>query len=336
MPQEIAQSIYQITYERYKKSVDDRISSLVKNAEPKSLYDPVNYILSGGGKRIRPMMVMLCCEIAGGDPSSAIDAGAALEILHNFTLVHDDIMDNASTRRGNETVHKKWNVNTAILAGDNLIAMAYKSLLKTNSANIKRIVEVFTEGVIEVCEGQSYDKDFELTQNVSSDEYLLMIKKKTAKLLETSAVIGALIGNAKEKEIEELCYFALDLGMAFQIQDDLLDITADEKDLGKKIGGDLIEGKKTFLLLNALENTSDPEENKLLKTIVSNKGIHSDEDIQIKKIKDIYEKNGILENAKKEIENYTKDAGLRISRFNDSNAKNMLLWFSEMLMNRIH
>lgn len=330
------QDIFQNTYDDYKKRVDERIISLVKNAEPKSLYDPVNYILSGGGKRIRPLMLMLCCEIAGGDPSAAVDAGAAIEILHNFTLVHDDIMDNASTRRGNETVHMKWNVNTAILAGDNLIAMAYKSLLKTESANIKKIVEEFTEGVIEVCEGQSYDKDFEITETVSSDEYLLMIRKKTAKLLETSAVIGALIGNADKNTKDELCNFAIDLGMAFQIQDDLLDITADEKDLGKKIGGDLIEGKKTFLLLNALENTSDKNELETLRAIINNSGIQKDTDEQIKKIKTIYEKNGILENAKKEIEKYTKDAEIRLSIFKDSQAKNMLLWFSKMLMNRIN
>ncbi len=332
----MSQNIYQTTYNKYKQSIDDCISALVKNSEPKSLYDPVNYILSGGGKRIRPLMVMLCCQISGGDSDAAINAGAAIEVLHNFTLVHDDIMDNALTRRGNETIHKKWNVNTAILAGDNLIAIAYKSLLKTESANIKKIVEVFTEGVIEVCEGQSYDKDFEERENVSSEEYLLMIRKKTAKLLETSAVMGALIGNADDRSIGELRNFALDLGMAFQIQDDMLDIIADEKELGKKIGGDLIEGKKTFLLLNAFEHTTDPTETELLKSIVNEKGIHKNEDETINKIRSIYEKNGIIENAKKEIENYTNDARQRLEYFKDSEAKKMLFWFSEMLLNRLH
>jgi len=320
-------------YDAYKKKIDDRINSLVVLNEPKSLYDPVNYILSGGGKRIRPAMLLFACEAVGGNIENAIDAGAAIEVLHNFTLVHDDIMDNADTRRGNETVHKKWNTNTAILAGDNLIAIAYKSLLKTKSNRLDQIIKEFTEGVIEVCEGQSYDKDFELMDNVTIDNYLMMIQKKTAKLIEVSAVIGAIIGGGTNEQIESMRNFSINAGLAFQIQDDMLDIIADEKEFGKKIGGDLIEGKKTYLLLKALETVKDINEKAVLGNIVKNSGIKENQEEEIKRIQKIYYDNGVIDSAKKAVENYTEKAENFLNKFSQEH-KDLLTGFSRMLLER--
>lgn len=244
--------------EQFLKEETER-SSYAKDKYPHSLYDPVNYIMSGGGKRIRPLMTMIACETFGGSAEDALDAAVAMEILHNFTLVHDDIMDNADTRRGRDTVHKKWDVNSAILVGDELIGLSYRSLLKTESVRIAEVVRAFTDGVIEVCEGQALDKEFETNDNVSLNDYLLMIRKKTAELLKTSAVVGAIIGNANSHEMESINSYSENLGLAFQIQDDLLDVTAVESEFGKKIGGDILERKKTYLYVKSLEILSGDE-----------------------------------------------------------------------------
>ena len=213
---------------------------------PYTLFDPLNYIMSGGGKRVRPILVLLSCEAFGGNMDNAIDAAIAVEILHNFTLVHDDIMDNASTRRGKETIHKKWDVNAAILVGDELIGLSYRSLLRSKTSNITGVLKAFTDGVIEVCEGQALDKEFELSADVSIDDYKIMIRKKTAELLRTSSVMGAIIGNADKTGIDSISSYSENIGLAFQIQDDLLDVIADEGEFGKKIGGDILERKKPF------------------------------------------------------------------------------------------
>jgi len=320
-------------YNEYKRKTDEKINSLVELKEPKSLYDPVNYILSGGGKRIRPVILLFACEAVGGNIEDALDAGAAIEVLHNFTLVHDDIMDNADTRRGSETVHKKWNVNTAILAGDNLIAIAYKSLLRTKALGIEKIVKEFTEGVVEVCEGQSYDKDFEIENDVTIDKYLMMIQKKTAKLIEVSAVMGAIIGGGSEEQINNIRNFAVYSGLAFQIQDDLLDIIADEKESGKKIGDDLIEGKKTYLLLKSLELVNKKEDRERIEAIVKNSGIKENQEEEIQKIKKIYQDYGIIDAAKKEVEKFTSMADEYIKDFKPEH-RELLTGFSKMLLGR--
>ena len=240
-------------YERYKDLVNTRLESFIEKKSPSGIYDPLKYILAGGGKRIRPVLLMLCCEAAEGKPADALHAALAVETLHNFTLIHDDIMDNANTRRGKETVHRKWDRDTAILSGDALLGLAYESLLKTKSLKIGEIAKVFNNGIIEVCEGQSFDKEFELKTTVSLKEYIMMINKKTSQLLVCCAKIGVLIGNGKKSLLNAMENYALNIGLAFQIQDDLLDIFADEKKFGKNIGGDLREGKKTYLLLKALE-----------------------------------------------------------------------------------
>ncbi|MBP9192657.1 MAG: polyprenyl synthetase family protein [Ignavibacteria bacterium] len=321
-------------YSDYKVKVDALITSSVSKDNPATLYEPIKYILSNGGKRIRPMMIIFACEICGGKMEDALNASVAIEMLHNFTLVHDDIMDNADTRRGNETIHKKWNDNVAILTGDHLIGLAYSYLIKTDSKNLKGIVDTFTEGIIEVCEGQSYDKEYEDKSAVTIDEYLMMISKKTAKMLETSAIVGALLGNGTPEQIGNIRNYASNIGLAFQIQDDLLDITADETEFGKKIGGDLVEGKKTYLLLKAMELVSEEKDKLKIMEVVNKEIIKHDVEERILTIKRIYEDYGIIESAQERIRHYTELADKYLNTFPDSEYKERLKWFSEMLMGR--
>ena len=325
-------NLFENKYIRYKKIIDERLDVFIEKSTPKYLYEPLKYILAGGGKRIRPMLLIFSCEAAGGNFEQALDAAIAIETLHNFTLIHDDIMDNADTRRGKETIHKKWNRDVAILAGDALLGLSYKSLLKTESPRIKAISEAFTEAVIEVCEGQSYDKEFELRKEVTIDDYLMMINKKTSQLLMCSAKIGGLIGDGNADYINAVTKYAENLGLAFQVQDDLLDITGDEKKFGKKIGGDLREGKKTFLLLRALDSVTKGNDRQLLDSIIKNKG--TDSDAEVMKIKEIYKNHGILDFAAETIEKYTNKADKFINTLKDSGEKETLRWFSKMLMGR--
>lgn len=297
---------------------------------PFSLYDPLNYIMQGGGKRIRPLVLFFSCEAFGGNVEHALDAAVAIEILHNFTLVHDDIMDNADTRRGKETIHKKWDVNAAILVGDELIGLSYRSLLRTKSTRIDEIVQAFTDGVIEVCEGQALDKEYESSDDVTLDDYVIMIRKKTAELLRISAVMGAIIANAKSDEIETISNYSKYLGLAFQVQDDLLDVVADEHEFGKKIGGDILEKKKTYLYLKSLELSHKTGREKL-QNIYKN-GLPGEN--KIKEIIGIYKSCGVLESAKAEIKKYTDIANSYLSRIKSSGAKFKLEKFSEMLLNR--
>lgn len=319
-------------YGFYKNLVEDKLLTITKKISPAGIYEPMRYILDCGGKRIRPMLLILSCEAVGGKAENALDAAVAIEILHNFTLVHDDIMDNADTRRGRETIHKKWDRDTAILAGDGLIGYAYKSLLQTNSPRIQDIAKSFTEAIIEVCEGQSYDKEFETRRKVRPDEYIMMIDKKTSELLKCCAEIGAMIGGGTEDEIASLKLYALNIGLAFQIQDDLLDITADEKEFGKKIGGDLREGKKTFLLLKAIETAKDEKDKELLHFVIENKGVKTDE--QVLQIKELYERLGVISAAAEKVEEFTASANAHLNKIENSDAKLMLKWFSDMLLNR--
>ncbi|MBK9332609.1 MAG: polyprenyl synthetase family protein [Ignavibacteria bacterium] len=320
-------------YLNFKKKIDEILFNLIDKKTPVTLYEPLKYLLSSGGKRIRPMMVMFACEASGEDPDKSVNAAVAMELLHNFTLVHDDIMDNADTRRGYQTIHKKWNENVAILTGDHLIGLAYKYLFKTDTLRIKDTADEFTGGIIEVCEGQSFDKEFEERDNVSLDEYMMMINKKTAKMLEISAAIGALTGNAGKELLNNLKNFALNTGLAFQIQDDLLDIIADESELGKKIGGDILERKKTFLLIKAAETVSDEADRKLIMEIINRPELNITDEIIIQ-VKDIYIKHGITEAAKSEIEKFTNKADEYLSNISNKISGDRLKWFSAMLMER--
>ena len=304
----------------------------MKEAAPRSLYEPLKYVLAGGGKRIRPVLLMLSCEAVGGNARKALHAGAAIEILHNFTLVHDDIMDNASSRRGRKTVHTKWDTNVAILVGDELLALAYRELLLTKSDNIQSIAKIFTDGVVEVCEGQAYDKEFETRSGVTVNDYLLMIEKKTAKMVSAAAEIGALIGNGSPQGIRALRQYGHHVGLAFQIQDDLLDIMANEEEFGKKIGGDLVEGKKTFLLLEAM-GTARGNNKALLKELVANKGCSAD---RIPEYRTIYVETGAAASARRRIEREINRSKQELHRLPSTRAQAVLEWFADMLLHRTY
>ena len=321
---------FKLRYLSLKKMIDQYLAGCLRAEEPRSLYKPMMYVLEAGGKRVRPILLMLACEVVGGKAQDAAHAGAAIEILHNFTLVHDDIMDNAGSRRGRRTVHTKWDTNVAILTGDALLALAYRILLRTDSARLKEISRTFTEGVLEVCEGQAYDKEFESRRRVSLEDYLLMIQKKTGRMVTASTEIGALIGNATDTELDALRQFGELIGRAFQIQDDLLDIVGDEKKFGKMIGGDVQEGKKTFLLLEALRRSRGKERD-LLTEVITNRGVPKS---KVPRIRAIYQSTGAVDAARKRIENDIDEAKRQLRRLRSSEATSMLHWFSDMLLNR--
>jgi len=317
-------------YSQEKLKIEKKLFRLLEGKSPKSLYEPCDYILKSSGKRLRAILVLFSAKACELDFKDVYNACLAVEILHNFTLVHDDIMDNAEKRRGLPTLHIKYDLSTAILAGDNLIAIAYESLLKDCNGNSKKVLQTFTRGIVEVCEGQSLDKEFENRSNVTLREYLLMIQKKTAALAEMCCKLGAEISNGKKDDIKNLSAYGKNLGMAFQIQDDLLDITADEKELGKKIGGDLLEGKKTFLFLSALDKAKGKEKQKLLD-VIKNKGVREEE---IDYYKNLYLNLGVIDKAKEEILKYSNKALASANKIQNAEAKYLFNWLIESLINR--
>ncbi|MGK9475870.1 polyprenyl synthetase family protein [Melioribacter sp. OK-6-Me] len=321
---------YEYLYARLLSKIEKRIDNLFIDKKPLSLYEPCKYALESGGKRLRPILLLFSVKAAGGNFNEAYNAALAVEILHNFTLVHDDIMDNSPIRRGRPSLYKKFDSNTAILAGDNLIAIAFKLLLKDCKYNTTQIIETFTQGIIDVCEGQSLDKEFETRKEVSLMEYRFMIQKKTAALLSACTSIGGLIAKADDSAMRILKNYGKNLGMAFQIQDDLLDIIADEKKFGKKVGSDLIEGKKTFLFLKALEKARGGDKKKLLN-VIKNCGIESSE---IESYTQIYEKYGVLDDAKTEINKYIKLALKGLNGLPDKEGSEMLYLLANSLINR--
>ncbi len=317
-------------YETERKKVDLKLRNLLKGRNPFSLYVPASYILESSGKRLRPILVLLSAKVAGGKYNQVFNAALAVEMLHNFTLIHDDIMDKAELRRGRETLHKKYDLNTAIIAGDSLLSVAYEYLLKDCNGNAKKALAAFTQGLVEVCEGQSLDTDFETREKVTIDEYITMIKKKTAMMLKMSCELGALLVEAKPRDIKAMSEYGLNLGIAFQIQDDLLDIIGDEEKFGKKVGGDLIEGKKTFLFLKAFQKAKGEDKKALLK-IIKNKGINRSE---VDKYKLIYEKLGVIDDARKEIKLYTDLALKAVDRISKKRSIEIFHWLANSLIIR--
>lgn len=281
----------------YIKRINCEIDSLFKNKEPDSLYQPMHHLLKAGGKRIRPVLLILTCSTVGGSIKDCLKAAVAVELLHTFTLVHDDIMDHDDLRRGIVTVHKKWDEPTAILSGDGLVTLAYMTLLETESDNIKDVVKCFTDGLLILCEGQAMDKDFEERDDVSLEEYMDMIERKTARLIEVSCEAGGILGRADEEEIKIIRKFSFALGKAFQIQDDLLDILSDEIITGKPVGSDLIAKKKTYLIIHFLNNAAWDDIEKFQR-IWNKEQILNDD---VKNIKDLFYRAGSISAAEKEV-----------------------------------
>ena len=313
-----------------KLGIEKKLALLANNKELDSLCEPIRYVLSSGGKRTRGILVLLSCEAVGGRARAALNAAVAIELLHNFTLVHDDVMDNADVRRGQPAVHRKWDFNVAILVGDELIAQAYQSLSMNKGLNLKKILDVFTYTFIQVCEGQSRDKELENRRKVSLGEYLSMIEKKTARMIAGATEIGALIGGGSKQEVAALRHFGEFLGKAFQIQDDLLDIAGHENQLGKKIGGDVREGKKTYLSLRALERTKG-RDRAFLQSLSERNRIS---DKAIARVREIYEEVGVLDAARKEIARNTHRAQASLVPLRSSKAKDTLVYLSNRLLER--
>ncbi len=244
--------------------IETQLKMLEIQKEPQGLYSPVNYVLSPGGKRLRPLLCLASAALFG-DYGSSLMPAIGLEVFHNFTLLHDDIMDQADMRRNQATVHRKWNNNTAILSGDVMLIKAYEHVSKAPIGVLPQVLEVFNQTALEVCEGQQYDMEFEQLLNVSEDQYLEMIRLKTAVLIGASMKIGAIIGGGNLKDSTALYDFGQDVGLAFQLQDDWLDTYGNQKEFGKKIGGDILANKKTFLLISALSRLEGENKRELIE-----------------------------------------------------------------------
>ena len=277
---------------------ESALAQLSMPEDPELLYTPIIYSMSGGGKRLRPVLLLITAEAFGGSIEESMPAALAVEIFHNFTLLHDDIMDNADVRRGKPSVYAKWGGNVALLSGDAMLITAYKSLAKVASERLPRVMSIFSDMALEVCEGQQYDMDFETMSKVSVEEYMHMIERKTSALLSGSAMIGATMAGASEDDVRKIYRFATELGLAFQLQDDVLDSFGDTA-LGKKIGGDILEGKKTFLMVQAL-NRASAEEREVLATTHLRKDIGAEEKIAI--VKGLYDKLDVKRVAEQQIE----------------------------------
>lgn len=288
-------------YERiasYRDQVNSRLHELMENdVQPESLYVPMRYVLEGDGKRVRPILLLLVNELFNGNTTHAMDVAVSLEILHNFTLVHDDIMDQDHQRRGRPTVHTKWDVGTGILSGDGLLALAYKVLTEVNTPAILRILRLFTQGILEICEGQAFDKEFESRPDVEIDEYLMMIEKKTARLIAMSCQMGGLVSAVSEERLSQLNQFGLDLGQAFQIQDDLLEMTSTMEVMGKSLGSDLFAKKKTYVLLKARQMADQTLRNQIDDLVENNS--HSEEDFE--QVKQLIAETGVIEATQKTV-----------------------------------
>jgi geranylgeranyl diphosphate synthase type II len=266
--------------------------------EPELLYVPIIYSMSGGGKRLRPVLLLITTEAFGGSVEDAMPAAMAVEVFHNFTLLHDDIMDNAMMRRGKPSVYAKWGENVAILSGDAMLITAYKLLAGVDAVRLPRVMSIFNDMALEVCEGQQYDMDFEGMSMVTVEEYLKMIERKTSALLSGSAMIGAAMAGASDEDIKKVYRFATELGLAFQLQDDMLDSFGDEA-LGKKIGGDILEGKQTYLMVQAMNRASDAER-EVLRTTHKNEALSDAEKIAL--VKNLYEKLDVKRATEQQID----------------------------------
>lgn len=319
--------------DRYREEFVSYLQKKIQTKEPKNLYEPITYILELGGKRLRPVLTLLTADLFDSSYKEALDAALAIEIFHNFSLVHDDIMDDAPLRRGKVTVHEKWDINTGILSGDAMLILAYQLFENYDSPIFRNLAQIFSKTALEVCEGQQYDVDFETRNDVTETEYLKMIEYKTAVLVGAAMKMGAVIANAPEEDAQKIYDFGRLLGIAFQLQDDYLDAFGDPKTFGKQVGGDIIENKKTYLYLKALDNASNNEKEQLL-TLYNGTSSYSNEE-KVRLVKDIFQHTKAAAITRDAIEEYTNKAftaleGLAI----DNDKKEVLVTFGNTLMNR--
>jgi geranylgeranyl diphosphate synthase type II len=318
--------------EFYRGCFNSYLENKIRTKEPRNLYDPIVYIMDLGGKRLRPILTLLSTDVLGGNYEDALDAALAIEVFHNFSLVHDDIMDAAPLRRGEKTVHKKWDVNTGILSGDVMLINSYQYFESYPVDLFKSLIKVFSKTAIEVCEGQQYDMDYELSDDVTVSDYLKMITYKTAVLVAAAMKMGAIIAKSSEELQNAIYDYGINLGIAFQLQDDYLDAFGDPENFGKQVGGDIIENKKTFLYIRAMELASEEEKSEL-KNLFSIKPQNPNEKIET--VKQIFVKSGAAEVTRKEIEKYTKLAFQILESLEaPESKKGVLQRFGNKLMNR--
>lgn len=300
--------------------------------EPKNLYEPIDYILGLGGKRMRPVLTLMTAEVFNTDYKKALPAAMAVEVFHNFSLVHDDIMDDAPLRRGSETVHEKWNLNTGILSGDAMLILAYQYFEQYEPNVFRDLAKLFSKTAIEVCEGQQWDVDFETREDVTISEYLKMIEYKTAVLVAAAMKMGAIIAETSEENANLIYEFGLNLGLAFQLQDDYLDAFGDPETFGKQVGGDIIENKKTYLYLKAVAFSKKEEVEQLMHLF----SVHpNDNSEKISSVKEIFNISGASKATQEAIQEYTFKAFDTLKKMDISEDKKaMLSAFGEKLMGR--
>lgn len=315
------------------KRINEELEKVLVNEEPRSLFEPPVYVFSLGGKRVRPLLTLMAADLFEKDINIAINPALAVEIFHNFSLLHDDLMDKADLRRGSETVHKKWSANTAILSGDAMVIESYKYISKAPHKYLPELLEVFSDTAMDICIGQQLDMDFEQRMDVTEDEYLKMIRLKTAVLIGCSLKLGAIVSDASVKDLEALYQFGINLGMAFQLKDDLLDVYGDFKSFGKKPGADILSNKKTYLLIKALKSSEGKQKAELYKWLTAEEFDHEQKIIAVKKIYDELKLRVLVENL---IEKYYLASLEFLSSIRISDAlKNDLLDFSEQLTHRV-
>lgn len=321
------------TIEQIQELIEKTISQQKFEGFPPLLYEPIHYTMSQGGKRLRPSLMLLACEVFGGDIQKALYPSIGMEVFHNFTLVHDDIMDQAPLRRNRETVYKKWDTNLAILSGDTMFAMAYDFLLKTDAALLPAILPVFNRTAIEVCEGQQLDMEFENRDNICIKDYMEMIRLKTAVLLAASLKTGAIIGGSNQSDSDYLYEYGIKVGLAFQLMDDLLDAFADESRFGKVSGNDIITNKKTYLYLKAYELAS--EEQKVALDFHFSPVAANDAQAKVDAVKSLYSQIGVREETIATMNSLYQEAKDILNQLpvNEA-AKSELVRFSEILMVR--
>ncbi len=321
-----------LSIEKYQEEFITYLEAYATFKEPKGLYEPIDYILGLGGKRLRPVLTLMTSDIFNGDYKKALNAALSIEVFHNFSLVHDDIMDDAPLRRGEKTVHEKWDINTGILSGDAMLIMAYQLFENYEAETFQSLAKLFSKTALEVCEGQQYDVDFETRSDVTIPEYLKMIEYKTAVLVGAAMKMGAIVAHASEDDQNNIYEFGRNLGIAFQLQDDYLDAFGDPKTFGKQVGGDIIENKKTYLYLKALEFSNEADKVELSQLFASDP---EDVNTKIEIAKQFFMSSGSAEATKEAIEDYTLKAFTVLQALNISADKKQLLkTFGNNLMNR--
>lgn len=314
------------------KMVNDYIEDATITRQPTSLYDPIKYVLSIGGKRIRPVLLLLTYNMYRDDIERVMPTAVGLETYHNYTLLHDDLMDKADMRRGMPTVHRKWDDNTAILSGDSMLVVAFQRVAQCPAENLQDILSLFTMTALEIGEGQQYDMDFENRMDVTENEYIEMIRLKTSVLLACAVKMGAIMAGASDEDAKNLYAFGEKLGLAFQLQDDLLDVYGDPKVFGKAIGGDITSNKKTYMLINAILRANNEQREELIKWITTE---NFDKEEKIKAVTKLYNKIGIRQLCEKKINDYFAEALTYLEKVNvPEEKKTALQRFTDQMMHR--